>query len=676
MEAMRLARQEVDRTGDDPTLSGSEQALRDLGQTSNALAAVLQDLGQDSAARDVLTGVLPLQQRLAALRPDDMRAQYALIDTLLRLALLPPEPAAGTAAPKPVLRAMALYQQLQQRVPYDSMIGRSSWLGLFSTAAAAAGVLTLLLGMVLLWLFRARVARFMMAAASKPVAFAQGGPQQKATARYPAIEMGPPVPQAPVGSTSHAARRSAAAMRHAVIVQIVAGLTFAATAAWLELRAADIEPNLNRILVTSWTWAWPTLLALGVVWDGDRRRKRLAWATYFAVLGLISVRIALGDTPPLQIGTVTVPPLLQGLVFWTLSLSYSPFLLLFMNRAVRAIGPPLLAMMLVLTASSALALIAVATPTGTTATAKLVAALHVPVSLFLPFVMLLGMLASAPLAWLAGRLLRAAYAGKRLTDQSLMIDAIWLFQAGVLSLSLIQNMGPAGWVGLSAVGVHKAVTLIGMWPASRVARRRTPVRLLLLRVFGRRRRSERLYDLLSARWRYAGPIHMIGAPDLASSTIDPDKFLDFLAGRLRQRFILEPVDLQARIATLDERCDFDARWRVGELYCGNDTWRDAVRALMARSDVAAMDLRGFGPENQGCVFELHSLLDLVPAQRIALLVDRTTKIDFLQATVQSCLDRMSAISPDLLNDGHITVLEVDSNELAVVKRLLAMEESR
>ena len=84
-----------------------------------------------------------------------------------------------------------------------------------------------------------------------------------------------------------------------------------------------------------------------------------------------------------------------------------------------------------------------------------------------------------------------------------MIDAIWLFQAGVLSLNLIQNMGPAGWVGLAAFGVHKAVTLIGMGPAARAAHRRTPVRLLLLRVFGRRRSSERLYDLLGARWHYA-----------------------------------------------------------------------------------------------------------------------------------------------------------------------------
>ena len=302
------------------------------------------------------------------------------------------------------------------------------------------------------------------------------------------------------------------------------------------------------------------------------------------MLVLICVRIAMGDTPPMQFGDVTVPPLLQGMIFWAITLSYSPFLLLFLNRAVRAIGPALLAMMLVATTASVLALVAVETPAGFSMAGKLMAALNVPPSLFVPLVMLLGMLAAAPLAWWTGRLLRAAYAAKWVTDQSLMIDAIWLFQAGVLSLGLIQDLGPAGWVGLAAFGVHKAVTLAGMWPAARAARRRAPVRLLLLRVFGRQRSTERLFDLLGTRWRYAGPIHMIGAPDLASSTIDPDEFLDFLAGRLRQRFILEPADLPERVAALDERCDFDARWRVSELYCGNDTWRDAVRALMARSD--------------------------------------------------------------------------------------------
>ena len=83
-----MARLAVNGTGSDFNVPNTEQALRDLGQTGNALAAVLQALGQDSAARDVLGLVLPLQRRLAERRPDDVPTQYALIDTLLRLALL------------------------------------------------------------------------------------------------------------------------------------------------------------------------------------------------------------------------------------------------------------------------------------------------------------------------------------------------------------------------------------------------------------------------------------------------------------------------------------------------------------------------------------------------------------------------------------------------------------
>jgi tetratricopeptide (TPR) repeat protein len=44
MEAMQLARQAVDHLGSDPAALGAEQALRDLGQTGNALAAELQAL--------------------------------------------------------------------------------------------------------------------------------------------------------------------------------------------------------------------------------------------------------------------------------------------------------------------------------------------------------------------------------------------------------------------------------------------------------------------------------------------------------------------------------------------------------------------------------------------------------------------------------------------------------
>jgi hypothetical protein len=382
---------------------------------------------------------------------------------------------------------------------------------------------------------------------------------------------------------------------------------------------------------------------------------------------------------------VTVPAFVQGLMFWATSLSFSPFLLLFLNRAVRSIGPVLLAMMLVAMLGGTLAIVAASTPAGTATVGSVLWALGLPAGAALPAAQLVGMLAAAPLAWWLGRRLHAAYAAKWLSDQSLMIDTLWGFQAVVLAFDLALSIGPAGWLGLGVFALHKAITLAGMAPAARAARRRRPLRLLLLRVFTRRDRhgrlesrrtdAERLFDVLGSRWRCIGPIAMIGAPDLASSTIDPDEFLDFLAGRLRERFIVDPAEVPERLAAVDDRCDLDARWRVTELFCGNDAWRAAALALMARSDLVAMDLRDFGLDNQGCIFELQALIDRVPAGRVAILVDGSTRREFLQATIAACLTRVPATSPNARAGVQPMLVDVARGEQAAVDQLLRMAAS-
>jgi hypothetical protein len=165
---------------------------------------------------------------------------------------------------------------------------------------------------------------------------------------------------------------------------------------------------------------------------------------------------------------------------------------------------------------------------------------------------------------------------------------------------------------------------------------------------------------------------MIGAPDLASSTIDPEEFLDFLAGRLHERFIVSAAEVPARLAALDEQCDMDARWRVTELFCADDAWRATVLALMARSDVVTMDLRDFGPNNQGCLFELQALLDIVPASRVALLVDGSTQRDFLDDTLTACLARVSAGSPNAQAPLRMALVDLSTGEQAAVDELLQM----
>jgi hypothetical protein len=148
--------------------------------------------------------------------------------------------------------------------------------------------------------------------------------------------------------------------------------------------------------------------------------------------------------------------------------------------------------------------------------------------------------------------------------------------------------------------------------------------LLILRVFSPHRGTTRLLDRVSARWRYLGPVRMIGGPDLAVVNVEPDEFLRFVSGDLGEMFIDTPAGLQGRVETLRVRPDPDGRHRVDELFCYDDTWRLTVVALLERSHAVLMDLRGFGPGNQGCIDEIEMLEEERALGRTVILVDDTT----------------------------------------------------
>src|SRR5215831_3441942 len=301
--AMRMAEEILRRAGNDLAQPAVEQALRYTAQSGSVLALILEDSEQKAAAFQVLLGVASQQKQLAELRPEELPVQLALIDTLGRLAVLRDAagPSAATSGPAKVYldEAVGLYRRLEQRTPYSSMFAGSDWPGIFWTGAGMASGLTLIAGWALLWRYRRRIARLMMASA-----------RGSTVPLPPSDEALPPPAATPSPPASDAAARTiqaAAALRRAAIVQVAAGLAFGVAAAWLWLRAADIEPSANRMALITWAWAWPTVLALGLVWDGDRRRRRLAWTAYLAGLLLICTVVALGDTPPITMFGVTVP---------------------------------------------------------------------------------------------------------------------------------------------------------------------------------------------------------------------------------------------------------------------------------------------------------------------------------------------------------------------------------
>jgi hypothetical protein len=135
---------------------------------------------------------------------------------------------------------------------------------------------------------------------------------------------------------------------------------------------------------------------------------------------------------------------------------------------------------------------------------------------------------------------------------------------------------------------------------------------------------QRLLDQIASKWRYLGPVMMIGGPDLAVNNVEPDEFLSFVSGRTRRLFVSGPEDLAERMRSLEIRTDRDARYRIDEFFCFDDTWRPTVSQLLAQSDVVVMDLRSFGPENRGSSHELELLASRGALGQTVLLVDQST----------------------------------------------------
>jgi hypothetical protein len=267
----------------------------------------------------------------------------------------------------------------------------------------------------------------------------------------------------------------------------------------------------------------------------------------------------------------------------------------------------------------------------------------------------------APAAFLSA--VTRLYVGKRISERQALVASFVVvcycaWQGSALSLVVLEATKkppalPPAAVTLAGAACLVAVLLVpalylGAYAA--LIRRgnvaAAPVNLLLLRVFGDARRSESLFDALALHWRHVGTIQFIAGPDLAAASADPHKLLDFFGGRLKDRFVAGPADLAARWDARDLDPDPDGRYRLNEFFCHDDTWRAVLERLVGESDLVLMDLRGFCPARQGCVFELHRLADLMPLGRVVLLVDGSTDEPFLLQMLDAAWDARSPASPN------------------------------
>jgi hypothetical protein len=214
------------------------------------------------------------------------------------------------------------------------------------------------------------------------------------------------------------------------------------------------------------------------------------------------------------------------------------------------------------------------------------------------------------------------------TYQAFLIASVWLF----LAVTVAPTLSPVGLPANLA-----CVAVFGLGVAT--AWRRLPhyegrnARLLLLRSFTLGERSNRLFQDLESLWRSIGSIQLVGAVDLALTTLEPHELLDFLRGQSGREFVHYPPDVDARLESFDQTRDPDGRFCVNVIFCRGDAiWKYAVDRMLVDSDCVLMDLRGFSRHRAGCVFEIRCLAESDLPFRTVFLVDESTDRGFVSET--------------------------------------------
>ena len=447
----------------------------------------------------------------------------------------------------------------------------------------------------------------------------------------------------------------------AAAVYAVAGFCFAIVMAISYLAATN-----GRLSFVIWFWiyAWPVILVINIVAVATWRTKLMIVFTYFIILAVVYA-IAVVNDPGLTWIQIARPWLVSNFLATVL-------LLAFLNRSIQAVGPLVLIVMLIAVTGSNLALIIVDNNARLrSSVAELAEALRLGDFIFTGIVVL-GFIIFGVVGWLALQWIVVWYKRKKISDQSITIDAIWLLYGILQSVYLIFEGTIWFLAVLLAFAVYKIVSWAGFallgYKAS--SSRKSSI-LLLLRVFSLGTRSERLFDALAMHWRYVGSIRLIAGPDLTTSTVEPHEFLDFLSGKLARRFIDNSKTLDLRISEMDVQPDQDGRFRVNDFFCYEDTWRMVLSWLVDESNVVLMDLRGFSSQNAGCVFEISELINVVPLGRVLFIIDNTTDEPFLRQVMQQSWNQMRPTSPNrLLTSGMLSLFHLKGLSDGELRQLL------
>ena len=442
------------------------------------------------------------------------------------------------------------------------------------------------------------------------------------------------------------------------------GVAYAAILAAAQL-IADGSFSLLRFIAMTYIYAWPVIIAINLIVPSTRRLKLRSFGAYFVGLMLISI---------FAVSVSTNLSFFGLFIAWALfSLAPTVVVLAFLQRRVRAVGVMVLAFTVIALAGTNIALAiaessesllrsiaAIAIAVGSNAVGAFVA------------IILIGAVVFGVIAWFANKWIKNMYLQKRLSDQSLLLDSMWLVFAMVQSIGLA-FVGAAWYLaGLVAFLGYKFTVM------HRLKAQHLPTtddssiaNILFLRVFSLGRRSEQVFDAVSAHWRYVGNVRMIAGPDLAVTTVEPHEFLEFLSGKIDQSFIPSGDALEARMAGLDSSPDYDGRFRVNDFFCYDDTWKMVLSRLVRESDAVLMDVRGFSASNAGVIFELNELVNVAPIEQVVLIADDTTDVVFLNSTLERSWANMRSDSPNQTSESAVlTICQVPADRPREIPHVL------
>lgn len=217
-------------------------------------------------------------------------------------------------------------------------------------------------------------------------------------------------------------------------------------------------------------------------------------------------------------------------------------------------------------------------------------------------------------------LLRTAWLFKVVNGEILLADCFWI--------TLQVNIFSEPYHDLRALiyplllfGGYKILQVLVMKLPGKPSPGRLPRQLLVLRVFSLGKKSEQLFNYVSAAWLPQGPIKLIAGFDLTNTVVDIDDILIYLSGRIRKRFCLNSALIKTNIGKIDKAPDIDGRYRVNELYCNNSTWKEVLNQLLPKTDLVLMDLRAFAVQHKGCAHEIQQIIYTTPVEKVIFICD-------------------------------------------------------